>query len=349
MHSRSRPAAALALFAALSTTFAAIASDEPPAPPTPPTPPTAPPPPTPPAHPDGLRALAGDWLYVEDRTEGRPVDKQQPGMMPKFSIRIEGEPGKEEAVVFIRRDSEIRMALDGSPTNVGQAPGKSTFSAYSGRWKDGAFAYEIAMMRNSDDTQPERTGLIRTELRPTAEGGGGLLVRVEVDPPTGMKSLAFYQHPKDIALPTPAKGTIADVAWIAGAWVGTRGSQGQISMEERWSPPRGGAMLGVSRTVSRDRMSAFEFLRIVERKEGLVYIAQPNGAPPTEFVLTELDKNRAVFMNPRHDSPQRIVYELTPEGGLSASIGFAKGGKPTRFEFKPEASPPAPPTKTPTE
>jgi hypothetical protein len=96
-------------------------------------------------------------------------------------------------------------------------------------------------------------------------------------------------------------------------------------------------MLGVSRTVSRGSMRAFEFLRIVERDGGLVYIAQPGGAPPTEFVLTELGGTRAVFENPRHDYPKRIVYELSAEGGLIASIGFAKGGSPRRFEYKREA------------
>jgi hypothetical protein len=45
-----------------------------------------------------------------------------------------------------------------------------------------------------------------------------------------------------------------------------------------------------------------------------------------------------VFENPRHDYPKRIVYELSAEGGLSATIGFAKGGSPRRFEFKREGS-----------
>jgi hypothetical protein len=85
-------------------------------------------------------------------------------------------------------------------------------------------------------------------------------------------------------------------------------------------------------------MVAFEYLRIVERDGGLVYIAQPGGAKGTEFVLTELAGTRAVFENPRHDYPKRIVYELSAEGGLSATIGFAKGGSPRRFEFKREGS-----------
>ncbi len=163
----------------------------------------------------------------------------------------------------------------------------------------------------------------------------GLLVSVAVGSPATNESVALYRHPQDITLPEPAKAAIGDMAWLAGAWVGMRG---QRSIEERWTPPRGGAMLGVSRTISRERMSAFEYLRIVERDAGLVYVAQPGGRPPTEFVLTELGTTRAVFENPRHDSPQRIVYELTAEGDLSASIGFINGGRPQRFEFKREGS-----------
>ena len=94
-------------------------------------------------------------------------------------------------------------------------------------------------------------------------------------------------------------------------------------------------MLGVSRTVKADKMVGFEFLRIVERDGGLVYVAQPGGKPPTEFVLTELDNQRAVFVNPHHSYPQRIVYELSNEGALTASIGYAKG-RLQSFEFKRE-------------
>jgi hypothetical protein len=151
------------------------------------------------------------------------------------------------------------------------------------------------------------------------------------------------RHPQDIALPAPAKAAIGDLAWLAGGWVGTRSSGSSI--EERWSPPLGGAMLAVSRTVSTGgKMVAFEYLRIVERDGGLVYIAQPGGAKATEFVLTELGPTkgttRAVFENPRHDYPKRIVYELSADGVLSATIGFTKGGTPRRFEWKrsPEGS-----------
>jgi len=274
---------------------------------------------------DDLRALDGEWLYVEDRTEGRASEEQQPPMSVAFALRIE-----EDAFVMVRGKGtgrrEESIALDGSTTEVA---GTSTIKRYRGARKDGAFEYEVEIVRVSDDS---RLALIRREFRIAPDG---LLVRVVVGEPAELDSVALYRHPQDIELPTPAQAAITDMGWLAGAWVGTRGS---ASIEERWSPPLGGAMLGVSRTVSRGKMVAFEYLRIVERDGGLVYVAQPGGAPPTEFVLTELDTTRAVFENPRHDSPQRIVYELSAEGSLSASIGFAKGGRPQRFEFTREGN-----------
>ena len=269
-----------------------------------------------------LAALDGDWIFVEDRTEGRALEQQQPSMSAKVRLRLE-----KDALVLVRREEEIRIALDGSPTEVA---GQFGISRYRGSWKDGAFVYESERDRKPESTG---TGLIRWELRRTSEG---LIASVAVDPPDGFKSVALYRHPQDISLPVPAKAAITDLAWLAGEWVGSRGTGGATSIEERWSPPLGGAMLAVSRTVSREKMRAFEFLRIVERDGGLVYIAQPGGATPTEFILTELSHSRAVFENPRHDSPQRITYEKADDGGLSAAIGYIKGGKPQRFEFKRE-------------
>lgn len=63
--------------------------------------------------------------------------------------------------------------------------------------------------------------------------------------------------------PQPARATIAQVAWIAGTW---SGGQGPMTVEERWTPPAGGAMLAVARTLRENRMVAFEYLRIVERE-----------------------------------------------------------------------------------
>ena len=49
-----------------------------------------------------------------------------------------------------------------------------------------------------------------------------------------------------------------------------------------------------------------------------------------------MSPTRAVFDNPRHDYPKRIVYELSAEGDLSTSVGQLKGGTPQRVELKRE-------------
>jgi hypothetical protein len=126
----------------------------------------------------------------------------------------------------------------------------------------------------------------------------------------------------------PARGAIRDVVWLAGNW---SGRAGETELEERWTLPAGGAMLAVSRTVKDNRMIAFEFLRIVERAGGLVYIAQPGGRPPTEFVLTEISGRSAAFENLSHDFPKRIQYSLV-EDTLTATI--SGDGKQQSYVFK---------------
>ena len=266
---------------------------------------------------DGLQAFSGKWLYVEDRTEGVPREEQGPPMMVTFGLRIE-----EDRVVLERARSEEPFPIDGSTIETAASAGRT--KRFRGSWKDGMLVYEQDYLHESES---KVTGLLRREFRITPEG---LQVRVILED-YGKDAYALYRHPEDIPLPKPAQATMDDMAWLVGAWTGTRGSS---SIEERWSPPSGGAMLGVARTVKDGKMRSFEYLRVVERDGGLVYVAQPGGRSATEFVLTELAGQRAVFQNPRHDSPQQIVYELSDEGALSATIGFINGGRGTRFEFE---------------
>ena len=128
----------------------------------------------------------------------------------------------------------------------------------------------------------------------------------------------------------PVRASISQMSWLAGAW---NGGSGPVSFEERWTAAAGGAMLAVSRTVKGDRMVAFEFLRIVERNGGLVYVAQPDGKPPTDFTLTALSATSATFENPAHDFPKMIRYTKRADGTLEASVGDG-GGKDETFVLR---------------
>ena len=112
----------------------------------------------------------------------------------------------------------------------------------------------------------------------------------------------------------PVRASISQLTWLAGAWAGGG------TVEERWTPPAGGAMLAVSRTIKGDRMVAFEFLRIVERDGTLIYIAQPDGRPPTEFRLSAITRDSATFENKAHDFPKVIAYARKADGSLEARV-----------------------------
>ena len=80
-------------------------------------------------------------------------------------------------------------------------------------------------------------------------------------------------------------------------------------------------------------MVSFEFLRIETAGPSLVYVAQPGGRPPTRFPLAETGARRAVFANPQHDFPQRILYWLDDAGALHARIEGPQNGKTVSQEW----------------
>ena len=129
----------------------------------------------------------------------------------------------------------------------------------------------------------------------------------------------------------PPSARIGPLAWMAGLW---QGREGPLEMEELWTAPRGGSMLGLHRDVRGDRTVSFEFFRIAEDKDGVIYFASPQGRPATPFRLVETGQERAVFANPEHDFPQRILYWKDAEGALHARIEGTREGKPASHEWQ---------------
>lgn len=127
----------------------------------------------------------------------------------------------------------------------------------------------------------------------------------------------------------PARG-VEDLAWMQGAWSGEKDG---VAMEEMWTAPRGGALLGLHRDVKGGRLVSYEFLRIQATDTGIVYFASPRSAPPTAFKLVETGDKRVVFENKEHDFPQRILYWLDAKGALHARIEGPQGGKTVSEEW----------------
>ena len=140
------------------------------------------------------------------------------------------------------------------------------------------------------------------------------------------------------ASPSRPAATIADLAFLEGGWVVDDGTR---RVEERWLCAGPDGMLGMGRTtdLAKGRTVFFEYLRIEARPDGFFYVAQPRGGPATEFRLVRLEAGRAVFENPAHDFPKRVVYAKRTDGGRTARVEGDAGsaGPAEEFRYRPAA------------
>jgi hypothetical protein len=127
---------------------------------------------------------------------------------------------------------------------------------------------------------------------------------------------------------------IEQLAWISGCW---RYASPRVFIEELWTRPAGGTMLGVSRTLRRtptgDSTMAWEFIRVYVRGTELVYAAQPHNQPAAEFMSDRVSDSMVVFANPAHDYPQRIIYRKAGRDSLRARIEGTQGGRTRGSDF----------------
>jgi hypothetical protein len=118
---------------------------------------------------------------------------------------------------------------------------------------------------------------------------------------------------------------VTRLAWLAGCWEQAAGPR---LVEEQWTRPRGGLMLGSGRTVRADSLVEYEQTRIFERGGRLVYGANPSGQAAAEFESIELSDSAVTFENPGHDFPQRVMYR---RHGADSLIGRVEGMRDGRL------------------
>jgi hypothetical protein len=131
--------------------------------------------------------------------------------------------------------------------------------------------------------------------------------------------LSAFIHAQD------AKSSVNGLSWMSGCWeVNDNG----VVTTERWAKPTENLMIGSSQTVKNGKTVSFEFLRVVNNGNGLVYVALPSSAnEPTPFPFLKMSEKEIVFENLKHDFPQRIIYRQTSLDSLFARIeGPGKDG-----------------------
>jgi hypothetical protein len=119
------------------------------------------------------------------------------------------------------------------------------------------------------------------------------------------------------------------LAWLTGCWAAADAEAGST---EQWMAPAGGTLLGMSRTVKNGKTVAWEFLQVREVDGQLAYVAKPHNQPEASFKLVSQEGSGAVFENPQHDFPQRIIYKREGDQ-LHARIEGTSKGKTKGIDF----------------
>lgn len=133
---------------------------------------------------------------------------------------------------------------------------------------------------------------------------------------------------------TPEHPGIEKLAWLSGSW---QVQGGKMTVEEHWTRPSAGTMIGMARTIAGEKTVFFEYLRIETRPDGIFYVAHPKARHPgTDFKLVRMNESEVVFENPQHDFPKRVIYRKNADGSVTARIEGDPGdkGKPQEFPYK---------------
>jgi hypothetical protein len=124
---------------------------------------------------------------------------------------------------------------------------------------------------------------------------------------------------------TPLRGaSLAQLTWLTGQWTGQRGAD---TVEETWSGPAGGTMIGMFRWIRAGvpylyELTALEpvedtiLFRIKHFHPGLVGWEEKDRC--VTFVLVAVDEDGAVFHQRDVDDPPWMIYQRRADGGLDS-------------------------------
>jgi Domain of unknown function (DUF6265) len=119
--------------------------------------------------------------------------------------------------------------------------------------------------------------------------------------------------------PQPAaRSRVSDLGFMAGCWRGL--TRSGTTIEEFYSAPSSNLIVGTTRYVRDGHTVDFEFTRIDQTDSGAVITPHPKGVRSVSFAPKIVERNRAVWENPSHDFPQRILYTRVADDTLVARI-----------------------------
>lgn len=234
--------------------------------------------------------------------------------------------------------SDAAYLVPGQNVEIGIEPVTANFARFFDSVKQReariTIAFEI-VQRKAESSMAYDVGIytIRTFNKQGAEIGAGkgkfVVVGLRTNNEWKFQVDGYSAMPADTAQAAP---TVASVSWIAGCWEINDTARERI-VQEQWMKPAGGVMLGMARTIRVGRLVNWEFTRLIEKDGDVFYVAKPSqNAAETFFKLVKSSPNEAVFENPEHDFPQRIIYRRSGDK-LTARIEGTNNGKPAAMDY----------------
>jgi hypothetical protein len=127
-----------------------------------------------------------------------------------------------------------------------------------------------------------------------------------------------------------------DFALLEGRWSSIDTS---LSQMEEWEQRNDTTFSGKGYVIERGDTTFFETLEIRKVNGTWTYFArveQQNGEEVIPFQINTQNNHKVEFVNPQHDFPKKIGYELLGDDQLQAYIEGPRGGQTIRilFDFK---------------
>ena len=124
---------------------------------------------------------------------------------------------------------------------------------------------------------------------------------------------------------------LSDFNWLIGAW---KRETSRGTLYEKWTQVSDQTIEGESYRINNGAKKFTEFLRLHQFGNEIFYTAKvPHNAFPTPFKLIQSNDQKAVFENPDHDFPQRVIYMRNGAGSFHARIEGKNNGKESAVDF----------------
>lgn len=135
---------------------------------------------------------------------------------------------------------------------------------------------------------------------------------------TAPTTVARAQGSSAVSPQSAVRSRVSDLGFMAGCWRGL--TRSGTTIEEFYTAPSSNMILGTTRYVRDGRVVDFEFTRIDQTDSGAVITPHPKGVRSVSFSPKLIESNRAIWENPTHDFPQRILYTRVGADTLVARI-----------------------------